>query len=188
MGRTSTFVQQLRSAHVELLKGFGCNVSVFQRFFIQVCDCSWGYRILVGVGVESFQKRQYGLFVVLVQFRVVFWLRWSDTHIDFLPCLKAGDSYSGQLNEALRFGGFPLRWRPRCDRLAPVSVLRRLHGRLTTPRVPRRRGYSVRRSNHGRAVCRIAGIPIRVRPTVSCHPCVRIGSRFGCWDTSGRCV
>ena len=117
-----------------------------------------------------------------------FWLRWSDTHIDFLPCLKAGDSYSGQLNEALRFGGFPLRWRPRCDRLAPVSVLRRLHGRLTTPRVPRRRGYSVRRSNHGRAVCRIAGIPIRVRPTVSCHPCVRIGSRFGCWDTSGRCV
>ena len=117
-----------------------------------------------------------------------FLLRWSDTHIDFLPCLKAGDSYSGQLNEALRFGGFPLRRRPRCDRLAPVSVLRRLHGRLTTPRVPRRRGYSVRRSNHGRAVCRIAGIPIRVRPTVSCHPCVRIGSRFGCWDTSGRCV
>lgn len=53
--------------------------------------------------------------------------------LDFLPCLKAGDSYSGWLNEALRFGGFPLHGRPRCDRLAPVSVLRRLHGRLTTP-------------------------------------------------------
>lgn len=54
-------------------------------------------------------------------------------YLDFLPCLKAGDSYSGWLNEALRFGGFPLHGRPRCDRLAPVSVLRRLHGRLTTP-------------------------------------------------------
>lgn len=28
--------------------------------------------------------------------------------IDILPRLKAGDSYAGQLNEALRFGGFPL--------------------------------------------------------------------------------
>ena len=110
------------------------------------------------------------------------------TNLDFLPCLKAGDSYSGWLNGALRFGGFPLHERLRCDRPEPVSVLRRLHGRLTTPRVPRRRGCSVRRSNHGRAVCRIAGIPIRVCPTVSCHPCVRIGSRFGCWDTIGRCV
>ena len=109
----------------------------------------------------------------------------TQRRFDFLPCLKAGDSYTVRLNEGLRFGGFPLHWRLRCNRLAPVSVLRRLHGRLTTPRVPRRRGCSVRRSNHGRAVCRIAGIPIRVCPTVSCHPCVRIGSRFGCWDTSG---
>ena len=113
----------------------------------------------------------------------------SNSHsIDILPRLKAGDSYAGQLNEALRFGGFPLHGRPRCDRFAPVSVLRRLHGRLATPRVPRRRGCSVRRSNHGRAVCRIAGIPIRVCPTVSVRRGVRIGSRFGCWDTSGRCV
>lgn len=108
---------------------------------------------------------------------------WANVMIDFLPRLKVGDSYTGRLNEALRFGGFLLHGRLRCDRLAPVSVLRRLHGRLMTPRVPRRRGCSMRRSNHDRAVCRIAGIPIHVRPTVSCHPCVRIGSRFGCWDT-----
>ena len=112
----------------------------------------------------------------------------TQRRFDFLPCLKAGDSYSGWLNEALRFGGFPLHERPRCDRPEPASVLRRLHGRLTTPRVPRRRGCSVRRSNRGRAVCRIAGIPIRVCPTVSVRRGVRIGSRFGCWDTSGRCV
>lgn len=113
---------------------------------------------------------------------------WANVMIDFLPCLKAGDSYTGRLNEALRFGGFPLHWRLRCDRPEPVSVLRRLHGRLTTPRVPRRRGCSMRRSNHDRAVCRSSGIPIHARPTVSCHPCARSGSRFGCWDTSGRCV
>lgn len=71
--------------------------------------------------------------------------------IDFLPCLKAGDSYSGWLNEALRFGGFPLHGRLRCDRFAPVSVLRRLHGRLTTRRVPPRQGCSRPRSSHGRA-------------------------------------
>ena len=53
-------------------------------------------------------------------------------NLDFLPRLQAGDSYSGWLNEALRFGGFPLHGRLRCDRLAPVSVLRRLHGRLGT--------------------------------------------------------
>lgn len=114
--------------------------------------------------------------------------RSTSPQFDILPRLKAGDSYAGQLNEALRFGGFPLHGRPRCDRFAPVSVLRRLHGRLATPRVPRRRGCSVRRSNHGRAVCRIAGIPIRVCPTVSVRRGVRIGSRSGCWDTSGRCV
>ena len=71
--------------------------------------------------------------------------------VDFLPVLKGGDSYAGRLNEGLRFGGFPLHGRPRCDRFAPVSVLRRLHGRLATPRVPRRRGCSRPRSSHGRA-------------------------------------
>ena len=73
-------VQELWHAHVELLEGFGCDASIRQRPLVQIGDCSWGYRILVRVGVESFQESQYGLFVVLVQFRVIFWLRWSDTH------------------------------------------------------------------------------------------------------------
>lgn len=71
--------------------------------------------------------------------------------IDFLPVLKGGDSYTVRLNEGLRFGGFPFHRRPRCGRLAPTPVLRRLHGRLTTRRVPPRRECSRPRSSHGRA-------------------------------------
>ena len=71
--------------------------------------------------------------------------------IDFLPCLKAGDSYAGWLNEAVRFGGFPLHGRLRCGRFAPASVLRRFHGRLATRQVLPRRVCSMRRSSHGRA-------------------------------------
>jgi len=71
--------------------------------------------------------------------------------IDFLPVLKGGDSYTVRLNEGLRFGGFPFHRRPRCGRLAPTPVLRRLHGRLTTRRVPPRQGCSRPRSSHGRA-------------------------------------
>ena len=70
---------------------------------------------------------------------------------DFLPVLKGGDSYTVRLNEGLRFGGFPFHGRPRCGRLAPTPVLRRLHGRLTTRRVPPRQGCSRPRSSHGRA-------------------------------------
>lgn len=82
------------------------------------------------------------------------WLLIYRIDLDFLPVLKGGDSYAVRLNEALRFGGFPLHGRLRCDRLAPVPVLRRLHGRLTTRRVPPRRECSRPHSSHGRAVCR----------------------------------
>lgn len=71
--------------------------------------------------------------------------------LDFLPVLKGGDSYTVRLNEGLRFGGFPFHRRPRCGRLAPTPVLRRLHGRLTTRRVPPRRECSRPHSSHGRA-------------------------------------
>lgn len=71
--------------------------------------------------------------------------------VDFLPVLKGGDSYTVRLNEGLRFGGFPFHRRPRCGRLATTPVLRRLHGRLTTRRVPPRQGCSRPRSSHGRA-------------------------------------
>ena len=105
--------------------------------------------------------------------------------LDFLPRLKAGDSYAVWINEAVQFGGFLFHWRPRCGRLAPASVLRRLHRRLATRQVLPRRVCSMRRSSLGRAAHRIGGNPIRVRLTASCRPCVRIVSRFDCWDTSG---
>lgn len=80
---------------------------------------------------------------------------WPDrSDAEFLtssPVLKGGDSYTVRLNEGLRFGGFPFHRHLRCDRLAPVPVLRRLHGRLTTRRVPPRRECSRPRSSHGRA-------------------------------------
>ena len=75
----------------------------------------------------------------------------SGRALDFLPVLKGGDSYTVRLNEGLRFGGFPFHRRPRCGRLAPTPVLRRLHGRLTTRRVPPRRECSRPHSSHGRA-------------------------------------
>ena len=77
--------------------------------------------------------------------------RTAGPGFDFLPVLKGGDSYTVRLNEGLRFGGFPFHRRPRCGRLAPTPVLRRLHGRLTTRRVPPRQGCSRPRSSHGRA-------------------------------------
>jgi hypothetical protein len=77
--------------------------------------------------------------------------RVTSNGLDFLPVLKGGDSYTVRLNEGLRFGGFPFHRRPRCGRLAPTPVLRRLHGRLTTRRVPPRQGCSRPRSSHGRA-------------------------------------
>lgn len=60
---------------VQPLKAINHNSSATPNVFpplVQIGDCSWGYRILVRVGVESFQESQYGLFVALVQFRVVF--------------------------------------------------------------------------------------------------------------------
>ena len=70
--------------------------------------------------------------------------------LDFLPRLKAGDSYSVSPMGASWFGGFPLHGRSRRGRPRPASVSHRLHGRLATPRVPRRRGCSMRRSSRGR--------------------------------------
>ena len=63
-------------------------------------------------------------------------------NIDFLPRLKAWDSYAGRLNGGLRFGGFPYHWCQRCDWRKPAFVLHHLHGRLMTRLVQPRQEYS----------------------------------------------
>ena len=62
--------------------------------------------------------------------------------LDFLPRLQAWDFYTVRLNGGLRFGGFPLHWRQRCDWFAPASVLHHLYGRLMTRLVQPRQEYS----------------------------------------------